>query len=292
MPQETIQTVVGYIAIAVPVTVAIANLARILLEWLKQRHTIQSAQVQQGHQITTHYLDRALDPTVPLAIRHQLLRFLATPDKSGSRLSLWAADELKRVGVIVAEVDRAVLTAKAEIQAAKTPGEVATAERKLADAVQAQNSLLTEPAAPPITAAALRAGLIKTKQLSGLSMKEADLSGAQLGYKDLRGSDFSGANLKGTRFQRCDLRTSVFTGADLKNTIFLESDLRGANLANTRINKTDFSQARLEGADLRAQGLETALLGATYDGSTLWPTGFDPVKAGAVLIGPNESRPQ
>ena len=43
MPQETIQAVVGYIAIAVPVTVAIANLARILLEWLKQRHTIQSA---------------------------------------------------------------------------------------------------------------------------------------------------------------------------------------------------------------------------------------------------------
>jgi hypothetical protein len=284
MPLESIQTIAGYIALAVPVTVAIANLARIGLEWLRQRHTIQSAQVQQSHQITTHYLDRALDPTVPLAIRHQLLRFLATPDTSGSRLSTWAEGELKRVGGIVEETNRAVATAQSEVQSAKTAAEIANAERKLSEAVQRQKSLLEAPVVPPVTAAALRAGLIETKQLNGLYMKGQDLSRAKIQYRELRGADFTEADLSYTNFQGSDLRTATFAGANLANTFFYAADLRGADLSNAQIDRTTFQKARLEGADLRAKSLEMSDLRATFDQSTRWPDGFDPAKAGAVLV--------
>lgn len=115
---ETIKTIAAYVAIAVPVTVALANLAKALMEWLTQRHNLQVARGQQEHQIPTHYLDRTLDPKVPLAIRHQLLRFLATPDKAGSRLTGWAKAELERVGGVVDDVNRAVAKAEERLQAA------------------------------------------------------------------------------------------------------------------------------------------------------------------------------
>ncbi|WP_156885199.1 hypothetical protein [Acidihalobacter ferrooxydans] len=71
MNAETAQVIAAYVAVAVPATVAIANIAKVLLEWMQQGHKVREAQIQQSHQITTHYLDKALDPTVPLAIRHQ-----------------------------------------------------------------------------------------------------------------------------------------------------------------------------------------------------------------------------
>lgn len=285
MPPETVQSIAAYIAVAVPATVAIANVARIVLEWLKQRHTIQSAQVQQSHQITTHYLDRALDPNVPLAIRHQLLRFLATPDKSGSRLSAWAESELRKVGGIVEDTNRAVAAAEAEIQSATSAAQIANAERKLVEAVRRQKSLLEAPVTPPVTAASLRAGLVEERQLNGLSMKGADLSGAQFQFKELRAADFTEAKLKGCFFVGCDLRAATLEGADLTKTTFHNVDLRGATLSGAQLTGTQFRQSRLEGADLCAQSLETANFGATFDESTRWPDGFDPVKAGAVFVG-------
>jgi len=105
MDTKVVQTIVGYIAIAVPVTVALGNIARIILESLTQRHKIKTTVIQQIHNITSQYLDRTIDPKVPLALRHQLLRFLATPYQDGSRLHDWAKSELKRVGNIVDETN-------------------------------------------------------------------------------------------------------------------------------------------------------------------------------------------
>ena len=76
METQTIQTIAGYVALAVPITVAITNLSKLALEWLNQQHLVKTARIQQAHEITTHYLNRALDPTVPLAIRHQLLEMV------------------------------------------------------------------------------------------------------------------------------------------------------------------------------------------------------------------------
>ena len=283
---DSIQTIAGYIALAIPVTAAITNLAKISMEWLKQRHTIQSARIEQSHQITTHYLDRALDPSVPLAIRHQLLRFLATPDNSGSRLSDWAASELKRVGGIVDETNRAVAAAEKEIQTAQSSSEIANAERKLADATRRQMSLLDAPVTPPVTAAALRAGLVKIENLVGLVMKGENLVGARLYRKMLRGADFSEATLDDADFNDSDLRTAIFVGANLKSAHFYRADLRGAILKDANIELATFRQARLEGTDMRAAGLDKAVLAATFDTLTLWPDGFDPVAAGAVLVDP------
>jgi len=89
----------------VPVTAALGNIARIILESLTQRHKIKTTVIQQTHNITSQYLDRTIDPKVPLALRHQLLRFLATPDQDGSRLHGWAKSELERVGNIVDETN-------------------------------------------------------------------------------------------------------------------------------------------------------------------------------------------
>jgi uncharacterized protein YjbI with pentapeptide repeats len=284
MQSEEIQTIVGYIAIAVPVTVALGNLARIALEWLGQRHTIKTTVIQQTHDITTQYLDRALDPKVPLALRHQLLRFLATPDHDGSRLQDWATSELERVGNIVDETNRAVEIAEKELQAAKSSAQVAAAEKKLTEAMQRQLSLLEPPIKPPMTPAALRAGLISDKDLSGLDMKKSDLRKMQLSYRKLIGADFSECDLSDARLQGCDLRNADFTNAKLINTILYEADLRGANLQNAILNKTDFSQARLEGADFRGAKFEDVEFRATYDKSTQWPDGFDPDAKGAVRV--------
>jgi uncharacterized protein YjbI with pentapeptide repeats len=281
---DTLQTIAAYIAIAVPVTVAISNVARILMEWLKQRHSIQSANVEQSHQITTHYLDKALDPSVPLAIRHQPLRFLATPDKSGSRLSSWAESELNRVGGIVDETHKAVAMAEAEIQAAKSVAEIENAERKLADAVLRQRSLFEVPVVPPISASALRAGFVEAKELNGLNMRNEDLSDSQLVYRQLRGSDFSNAKLKDACFQGSDLRATNFSGANLEAASFVDADLRGADFRGPNVRRARFPKARLEAADMRAEGLQLADLRSTYDGRTHWPQGFDPSKAGAVLL--------
>ncbi len=290
MTPEALQTVAGYLALAVPATVAIANIAKALLEWLQQRHKILESQIQLSHSITTHYLDKALDPTVPLAIRHQLLRFLATPDKDGKRLSGWAKSELDRVGGLVDETNRAVSEAEAGLRAAKSAIELEQAERKLAEAVRKQQGLLQPPITPPVTAAAIRAGLVEEKKLSGLQMPGADLQDVDFVYRELRGADFGGANLARARLQGCDLRAANFAGADLTGAKFPFADLRGANLRTATLESTSFSQARLEGADFTGSDLSRAEVRATYDDSTIWPEGFDPVTAGAVHVHPNAAQ--
>ncbi|MBN1452355.1 MAG: pentapeptide repeat-containing protein [Anaerolineales bacterium] len=284
MTVDVIQTIAGYIAIAVPVTVALGNLARIILEWLNQRHKIKTTVIQQTHNITTHYLDRALDPQVPLAFRHQLLRFLATPDRDGSRLQTWAQNELERVGSIVDEANRAVEAAEKELQAAKSAAQIEAAERKLAEAMQRQKSLMEPPAKPPLTAASLRAGFIYEEELSGLEMRDADLNRMSLTYRNLRGADFSGSDLTGATLQGSDLRAASFIGTKLDGTVFYRADLRGAILREAILKNTNFQEAHLEGADLSSAKIEGADLRATYDQTTKWPAGFDPDAAGAVQI--------
>lgn len=291
MTTDALQTIAGYLALAVPATVAIANIAKAFLEWLQQRHKILESQIQLSHSITTHYLDKALDPTVPLAIRHQLLRFLATPDIDGTRLSGWAKAELERVGGLVDETNRAVSEAEAGLRAAKSATELERAERMLAEAVRKQQGLLQPPITPPVTAAAIRAGLVTEKKLSGLQMPGANLQDADFVYRELRGADFAGANLARARLQGCDLRAATFEGADLTEARFPMADLRGASLRNATLESTSFSQARLEGADFTGSDLSRADLRATYDESTIWPEGFDPVAAGAVHVHPNASQP-
>ncbi|TXI22808.1 MAG: pentapeptide repeat-containing protein [Nitrosomonas sp.] len=282
MTPEVIQTIAAYLAMAVPATVAISNIAKLIMEWLQQRHKIVEAQIQLSHQITTHYLDRALDPAAPLAIRHQLLRFLATPDLQGARLSTWAKAELERVGGIVDETNRAVASAEEGLRLAKNAADLERAEQKLVEAVRRQRGLLEPPTTPPVTAAALRAGLIQEKKLNRLEMPGADLTNTELVYRELRGANLKGANLSHSSLQGCDLRATDLSGALLIGTTLYTADLRGANLTNSKLRSCNLQQARLEGADLRGAEIADCDLRATYDDSTQWPDAFDPVQSGAV----------
>lgn len=285
MDTQTIQTIAGYVALAVPITVAITNLSKLALEWLNQKHVLRTARIQQAHEITTHYLNRALDPGVPLAIRHQLLRFLATPDRDGTRLNGWAEAELKRVQIVVEETDRAVAEAEKELLAATTNAAVTAAEKKLSLATSKKQALLEPPKPPPITPATLRAGLIKEEKLTGLVMKDADLRGMELQYRDLNGADFSVSDITGGNLQGSELRGANFENANLTDVRFPHSDLRAARFQGANLKGLYAASARFEGADLAGAILDKPNLErATFDDKTKWPKGFDADKYGAVKI--------
>ena len=284
MPPDVLQTITAYIAISIPASIAIANIAKIALEWLKQQHVINTSRIGQTHQITTHYLDKALDPNVPLAIRHQLLRFLSTPDKHGSRLNDWAKAELGRVEAVVRESDKAVAQAEKELLQAKTPTDVAAAETKLASATSKRRSLLEAPATPPISPEALRAGLIKETNLAGLALRGSNLRKTELDYRDLQGADFTETDFTDGSFQGSDLRGASFVNAILADVSFYAADLRATNFSGADLSGARFRQARLESADFSRAILNKTDLRATYDEHTIWPEGFDPNGSGAVKL--------
>ena len=109
----------------------------------------------------------------------------------------------------------------------------------------------------------------------------ANLSQANLLSANLIEANLSGVNLTvvhlslGVDFSRANLSKANLTGLNLR-----QSRLMNADLSNTNLSKTKLFDANLEGANLE---------GAIYNAETIFPTGFDPVKAGAYLIAPNAS---
>jgi uncharacterized protein YjbI with pentapeptide repeats len=59
----------------------------------------------------------------------------------------------------------------------------------------------------------------------------------------------------------------------------LTANLEGAKLAWAHLEGAELQWAYLEGVELRRVYLE----GAVYNWHTVWPKGFDPVAAGAIL---------
>ena len=140
------------------------------------------------------------------------------------------------------------------------------------------------PIEPPISAASLRAGLIKKKELNGLAMKRADLTRAPFEYFELENADFEGSDLSGASFQGCTLSNASFVNAKLGRTSFYAADLRGVNFSGATLLNARMQKARLEGANLETAVLDGVDLRATYDKNTKWPAGFDPLQEGAVYI--------
>lgn len=74
-------------------------------------------------------------------------------------------------------------------------------------------------------------------------------------------------------------------GANLSHVNLRRADLRGADLRDANFRFVDLSGAHLEGADLIGANLDGSnLTRATYDEDTRWPAGFDPRRAGALLM--------
>ena len=104
-------------------------------------------------------------------------------------------------------------------------------------------------------------------------------------------ANFSGASLEGSGndYYRSNFSGSNFTGANLRagfsEVNFTKAKLTNANLDGAALQGANLTEAILSGANLRNSNLTGAVLsGALYDSQTLWPTGFDPVAAGAVRI--------
>jgi len=98
--------------------------------------------------------------------------------------------------------------------------------------------------------------LLWDENLKGANLSDSYLVGALLGGADLQGADLSRSDLSDADLSGCNLAGAKFTDAIVR--------------------EVRFTNANLSGADFK---------GATYDGYTLWPEGFDPVKAGARLVG-------
>ena len=120
-----------------------------------------------------------------------------------------------------------------------------------------------------------------------LSGTNAVISGIQ-GFDNV---DFSGVNLSSVSFMGSDLSGSTFRGT----TVFSDG-VQGANLSGTNavltgiFSSTNFSKVNLEGVNLFNADLSGAIFTeATYDAQTVWPSGFDPLSAGAIGSGINQA---
>jgi hypothetical protein len=142
----------------------------------------------------------------------------------------------------------------------------------------AEGSRPTDFSGANLDRAILRATL-ESVQFRGCSMREADLTQANLRRADMREARLVGASL-----QFADLRGTVFDGADLTDAKVMHANLRDASLVGAVLTRANFLDSHLQGANLQGTNLEgVTLAGAEYDRRTQWPAGFDPEAAGARL---------
>jgi uncharacterized protein YjbI with pentapeptide repeats len=111
--------------------------------------------------------------------------------------------------------------------------------------------------------------------LAGENLSEMDLSEAWL-----RGSNLDKAALVHTRLKKAYLMEASLRGADLTGATLLAANLEGADLTGASLRGADLRKARLWKADLTGADLT----GAVYSLATSWPSGFDPVAAGAKRV--------
>ena len=125
--------------------------------------------------------------------------------------------------------------------------------------------------------------------LSGADLTDAFLVNTYLAKADLSGADLTGAFLSGALFLQADLTDANLSSALIADANFSFANLTGADLSSADVSGADFEAANLSGANLGgAMYLEFAEGAATYDCETIFDgTGFDPVAAGWVLLGPS-----
>jgi hypothetical protein len=128
-----------------------------------------------------------------------------------------------------------------------------------------------------------------------INLRGRDLRNARLDRSTLRNADLTGANIEGASLAGADLREArleraVISGADLSGARLDKADLtgailRGANLARAALSGADLTGADLIGANLAKARLKgAALTAARLDGATLDGADRDIVGAGAGLI--------
>lgn len=136
----------------------------------------------------------------------------------------------------------------------------------------------------------LKNGHFDNSDFRGANMVWAKLDHARFRSCNMSRVNFRGASCYGADFRNSDLKGSIMTGANFKRANLKNADLRGLNLRTTKVDHANFDgcllgQANLQGMDLSRTNVDKArLVIARYDEKTLWPPGFDPKAAGAVLV--------
>lgn len=129
------------------------------------------------------------------------------------------------------------------------------------------------------------------KPFGGLVLRDAELSGLDLGCTDVGSAraggfvddrveagcaDLRGADLRGAVLRRTDLAHALLDQAVLRDADLSFADLRGAvlgaDLSGATLFKADLSEADLGGADLTDADLSVVC----YDDATVWPSGYLP----------------
>ncbi len=108
------------------------------------------------------------------------------------------------------------------------------------------------------------ANLVQKHPQSGrgpvISLKDADLVGAELQMADLQEADLSGAKLDHAALLGANLQGANLEFADLKRANLQIAELQGANLDVADLNWADLSMANLQGVSLRQANLSSAKL--------------------------------
>jgi len=123
------------------------------------------------------------------------------------------------------------------------------------------------------------ANLGKAKFINA-NLSEVNLQGSNLSEANLSGVNLSSVHFSSTNFSRANLSKANLTGLNLRTSQLMKANLSNANLSNTNLLKANLEGANLEGAKVQQ---------ALYNAETIFPRGFDPVKAGACLIDSNAS---
>ncbi len=125
-----------------------------------------------------------------------------------------------------------------------------------------------------LTEARMKRVFLISAHLTRANLSQADLQEAHMVNAKLAGANLSEANLTRAHLEWAFMVTANLMGASLVGAQLVGSELRGANLAYTNLSGANLQDTSLTWSRLRD---------ATYDETTLWPEGFDPISAGAVL---------
>lgn len=134
--------------------------------------------------------------------------------------------------------------------------------------------------------------VMSSPRLGTTKMRKANLRKAKLTEANLAGANLSEANFSGAYMMRVNLGGADLTGANLSkissSRLYLrKANLKRANLSHANLADANLLEANLQGANLEGVKLERAL----YNQGTIFPIGFDPIKAGACFIGVGVSLP-
>ena len=127
-----------------------------------------------------------------------------------------------------------------------------------------------------LTEAILTSTNLEQAKLIRSDLRYANLTFANLSKVQLCNTDISKIKIsKETNFTEANLSQSNLNGLNLREVKLMQANLINADLSNTNLLWTNLTGAKLNGVKLQK---------AIYNARTIFPEGFDPVKAGAYLI--------